>query len=688
MPFCHVLPASEFSSSYVGETGISGFRSSQLDSCRSVQGNGANISSFEKFSGENLSYLRPRVFHGYKPRKPARQVISSDSLGCPDRGDNLPCSYVSKVQGMQTSGQRGRRLICFSHSTDMGYSGTQMYLPSLEDSYEKSLFLASPSEAYFAPHPEVLDPFSQLVYQHAMGRNLHWWRFLSYCRAQLNNTFFSRRRYTLVGKDYTKVVLPTRFATGVLSLPAISVPLKQDPVSPTLDRLNSAASQFLGWFAQMGDRYGSSLLCLLVLGYSVQGFRCFPWMAMSFYLKDGLQVDPATLQFWQSTVNLPMVAKPVYGIISDVIYIGGERRMPYLMFAGALQVLSWSMVALHSGVRSSIAPLMGVLLVSNMGAAIAEVVNDALVAESAQKETGRTKGELQSFVWLALAIGGVVGNLTGGLALSRLSSTTMFGVFATLAAGHLVVSSIVKEKSFNFKVQRPLMSKDSTSSTSAFKVLRLQVGKLVDLVSMPEIAMPLAWFAASYALIPAMGGSLFFFQTQHLKINPTFLGLAKVMGQMGLLAGSLLYNRYWKRSSPRKMLMIVQILLSGCMLTDILLVSRINMKLGIPDQLFVLGASAFVEAIGQFKVLPFSVLLTQLCPAGSEGSLLAFFMSCHCLASILSGYMGTIVASFLHLSASNFSGLPLGILIQSMAALLPLFWISCIPDGANKVAMQ
>ncbi|MCO5573252.1 hypothetical protein L7F22_027021 [Adiantum nelumboides] len=238
--------------------------------------------------------------------------------------------------------------------------------------------------------------------------------------------FLLRRRCTswkmhMRGKDYTKVLLPTRFPTGVLSLPAISVPVKQDPMSTTLDHMNLAANEVLGWFAQMGNRYGTSLLCLLVLGYWVQGFRCFPWMAMCFYLKDGLQVDPGTLQFCICTVNLPVVAKPIYGIISDVIYIGGDRRMPYLMFAGKLDMfmLSWSTNAIHFGIRSAITPLMGVLLVSNVGAAVAEVVNDALVAESVQKEVGRAKGDLQSFVWLALAAGGILGNLTGGFALSE-----------------------------------------------------------------------------------------------------------------------------------------------------------------------------------------------------------------------------------------------------------------------------
>lgn len=74
---------------------------------------------------------------------------------------------------------------------------------------------------------------------------------------------------------------------------------------------------------------------LLGLGFLVQGFRCFPWMAVNFFLKDGLKVDPSTLQILQSSANLPMVAKPLYGILSDSFYIFGQHRVPYIAFGGA-----------------------------------------------------------------------------------------------------------------------------------------------------------------------------------------------------------------------------------------------------------------------------------------------------------------------------------------------------------------
>lgn len=49
-----------------------------------------------------------------------------------------------------------------------------------------------------------------------------------------------------------------------------------------------------------------------------------------------LQVDPGQMQFLMSTATLPMVAKPVYGIISDSVYIKGAHRVPYLIIAGKI----------------------------------------------------------------------------------------------------------------------------------------------------------------------------------------------------------------------------------------------------------------------------------------------------------------------------------------------------------------
>ncbi|KAI5066719.1 hypothetical protein GOP47_0019343, partial [Adiantum capillus-veneris] len=522
------------------------------------------------------------------------------------------------------------------------------------------------------------------------------------------------------------------------------------------------------WLKSMSNVYGPSLILLVGLGYWIQGFRCFPWFAVNFYFKDVLTVDPGTLQIVQNTVNIPMVAKPVYGIVSDAVYIRGAHRVPYLVIGGFLQALSWGTIAFLPGGSSSISIVAILLALSNLGASMVDVANDALVAECAKMK--KSTGELQSFAWLSTAAGGVLGNLIAAFSLSRADFRLMFSMFGMLLVCQAGKLMAVNEGTFGLRIPQAAneaiekrieseemrsvkllpsrrsryersqyalafetaenswrrssieaqrvsyanmnsaeevgwrqstgieaISPDYTSvhraRSEALSVqsdpakvggMRQQFTELIDLVKKPEIFFPMSWFMASYAMIPTLAGTMFFFQTQHLKIDPSVVGMAKVMGQVGLMGGSALYSRYLKGMPLRKLLGSIQVLLCMCMMFDILLVKRMNLGLGIPDAVLVMGASAFVDAINQFKILPFMVLLAQLCPAGSEGSLLAAFMSAQCLATIISGYMGVSLASMLHITCDDFSELPTGIVVQAMAALLPLLWISFIPDESRS----
>ncbi|GMP45718.1 hypothetical protein CsSME_00014146 [Camellia sinensis var. sinensis] len=84
-------------------------------------------------------------------------------------------------------------------------------------------------------------------------------------------------------------------------------------------------------FSQVGSQ---QMLVLCGFGYWVQGFRGFPWLALNFHMAHNLNLYPSTLQLVQNTANLPMVIKPLYGILSDALYIGGDHRIPYICIGG------------------------------------------------------------------------------------------------------------------------------------------------------------------------------------------------------------------------------------------------------------------------------------------------------------------------------------------------------------------
>ncbi|XP_022896666.1 probable folate-biopterin transporter 7 [Olea europaea var. sylvestris] len=427
-----------------------------------------------------------------------------------------------------------------------------------------------------------------------------------------------------------------------------------------------------------GNESERSRKLLLGIGFWVQGLRCFPWMGVNFFLKDGMRVDPSTLQILQNSANLPMVAKPFYGILSDSFYIFGQHRVPYIALGAFLQAVSWVTIALFAKSDISFLSITFYLLLGNLGASIVEVANDAIVAETGKQlalsknSKPSSSGELQSFVWMASSVGGVMGNLIGGIAIDKFSTQLMFLMYGILLSLQFSITLFIRESSLDLP---------KSPSQVGF---RKQLSELLVALKKPTIYYSIIWFAMSYAVIPALTGTMFYYQTQHLKIESSLLGISKVFGQAAMLLWGVVYNRHLKSVPPRKLIAAVQISMAIFIISDVLFVNGVYRSMGIPDSLYVVVFSGFLEVLYFFKILPFNVLMAQLCPPGCEGSVMAFVMSAIALAFIVSGYLGVALASYVGVTGDDFSGLPRGLLIQAVCTLFPLFWSSCIPDVKSK----
>ncbi|XP_002964295.2 probable folate-biopterin transporter 7 [Selaginella moellendorffii] len=440
------------------------------------------------------------------------------------------------------------------------------------------------------------------------------------------------------------------------------------------------------WVDRMRGVYGMPLLALIGVGFWVQGFRCFPWLAVNYHLKDDLQLNPGMLQFLQQSTNLPFLAKPLYGVVSDAIYINGAHRVPYLIFAGLIQLLSWGSIAFLPKVANSIGLLALYLTLSNFGVAIGEVANDALVAECG-KRRGSSPGELQSFSMVAFSLGATLGNLLAGVALSKLQTTTIFSMFLMVVTLNFAVSYSVSEKSV--VASQEVAAKGDNDKDQPRKHKRKsmtqQAVEMANLVKRPDILRPLLWFTLSVTIIPSLLGSVFYYQTQVLRVDSFYLGLSKAVAQLGLLLASISFNSYLKDVPLAKLAASIQIVLASSMLLDVLLVKRLNSRLlGVTDEYFVLLFAGLVEAIGLFKALPFAVLLGKICPPGAEGTLMAVFSACLCLANLASGYFGVALAALLGISSQNFDYLALGIVVEAAFTLVPVFFTGALQQQRLK----
>ncbi|KAK9938454.1 hypothetical protein M0R45_015188 [Rubus argutus] len=200
------------------------------------------------------------------------------------------------------------------------------------------------------------------------------------------------------------------------------------------------------------------------------------------------------------------------------------------------------------------------------------------------------------------------------------------------------------------------------------------------------ILRPMAWFFLAHVSFPNLSTVMFYYQTEFLNLEASFLGTARVVGWLGLMLGTFVYNQYLKKMKLRRILMWSQLGLAFLTLLDIVLVFRVNLTFGISDRIMVLCGSALSDAINQFKFMPFLILSGQLCPPGIEGTLFALFMSINNLGSMLGSFVGAGLASVLSISSGSFGNLLLGIVIQVLCIFIPIAFLFLIPKEATGIS--
>lgn len=78
---------------------------------------------------------------------------------------------------------------------------------------------------------------------------------------------------------------------------------------------------------------------------------------------------------------------------------------------------------------------------------------------------------------------------------------------------------------------------------------------MINISSLVNKVRPMGWFFFSHVTVPNLSTAMFYYQTEALHLDASFLGTARVMGWCGLMFGTFVYNRYLKRLRLRKILL-------------------------------------------------------------------------------------------------------------------------------------
>ncbi|KAJ6961607.1 hypothetical protein NC652_000518 [Populus alba x Populus x berolinensis] len=159
------------------------------------------------------------------------------------------------------------------------------------------------------------------------------------------------------------------------------------------------------------------------------------------------------------------------------------------------------------------------------------------------------------------------------------------------------------------------------------------------------------------------------------------------VGAVGSLSGVLIYQNWLKDHRFRDLLFWSQLLYGASGLLDLILVLRLNLKIGLPDYFFVVIDEAISMMIGRIKWQPLLVLSSKLCPAGIEGTFFALLMSIDHVGLLSSTWVGGLLLKFLKVTRTQFDNLWVAILIRSLMRIIPVFLLFLIPRSDPNLSI-
>jgi len=491
--------------------------------------------------------------------------------------------------------------------------------------------------------------------------------------------------------------------------------------------LTAYAAAISSWTSTLSEVYnGRFLMAIFFYQHIMKGFvLMYTYTSLEFMLRDYNTPAPR-MQVLKTVALLPWALKPLLGLMSDTVPLCGYRRAPYIAASTVMGIAAFTAV----GVQGVLLPLN--VTVACFFAMFVQITTCDLLMEAATAEKIRHIPEhgpsLMSFVAGGITLAMLAATLTIGIVLDRLGSSGPCSL-CVLPSVMMLVPVLA-----NFLGEEPQSQTSLSARRQAFfsqmeilvlvlvmalcSLLLLAVGlgspsvmiqfELVLAVAIVVICaftglltpvigrMNTFFFIQSISAISIEGGRFYFFtdDTQSFPGGPHFsvwfytTGIGLVASCCGLLALGI-YNRWMKNWRYRSVFILSNFLWCVVSAISVLVFTRQNLALGIPDRIFVLGGTALQNAFEQWLYVPASILLSQLCPSGMEATMFALLAGCQNLGRAVASYFGSFLLTYLAVSPhgaaheeKQFDDFWKAVVFQALSPLATLWLVPImIPDA-------
>ena len=465
--------------------------------------------------------------------------------------------------------------------------------------------------------------------------------------------------------------------------------------------------------------------------YTMLGFLLkFPYVALRFYLRDELKATPSQQAIVYSVVmGMPWNFKMLYGFISDTCPIRGRRRKPYMLMGTIACSCSWLLFGVwHSPESPRMGFMCALLFFAVLGMIFADVMADALVVERMKGEKSDRKGGIQSTCWMLRFSGSITGFLLGGWFMDACFAPQsifflqgLVPLLTMLPPLYLLEDPVVEGYKRKYKSRSGhsrrhvagLMSRDRTlrkdrglslgsidgqddgqvsvtrnlstrvvEQVSVREAAKAKLLQVWDCVQMNHIWMPMS-FIFVFAVTPSNSDAFANFILGPLCFTNAMYTYLLAIGMAASLLGTFIYKRYL-RTVPFRRLFCVTLVIAACFsLSQLVLITRLNKTLGIPDFIFALGDEVIVDTASFIVQMPTLVMCASLCPKGVESTLYALMTVVNNIALAVGGSFSASLADAFGISLTNFDNLWALTLFTSLSTLIPVLFIPLVPEGVE-----
>ncbi|KAJ3078121.1 hypothetical protein HK102_004722 [Quaeritorhiza haematococci] len=437
------------------------------------------------------------------------------------------------------------------------------------------------------------------------------------------------------------------------------------------------------------DEYGLMFMVMIGFVFFLHGFRQYVFGdAFDWFYRKQFRLDPGVVQSYRSTANITWNIKMLYGLLFDNFPLFRRHHQPWMLVSALVSLVGFIGLGLPEMSNTPDATL-GYFWLALMSMAMSNVIADAMVVKRARLAGQRGGANLQTFCWIMLYIGSIIGRPTSGTITGsggQGSRDLMKYAHATTSGLLFIVACFLTEDPTNVKW---------SLKRAGHQVWRLIKGVLFNM----KVLLPMTWIVLSNAIVPDVSSAMAYWKLDVVDIGADTQSYIDTAADLFAMLGLALYALYFKSVSFRVMFGVTQFVSGAFLIFDCILYNRWNVKIGIPDIWFMMGSDSVYYILSQVQAMPFLIMAAQLCPSDIEASFFATLTSLSNAGSNASTRWGGFLLNKLGVVSSgrgeegevqiDYTNLGKALWIRVGLAFVPLLLIWMVPntsvvDGADE----